>query len=151
MGLRSGPAVLGWLRDMVHVLGHLLCALKRRVDERPESMSCVSWDTGKSTSLARLWGYPHQWGELCWWGNPTSSSQRCWSCLSAMLQQKSFKGCSQSPGFQHGQPGTAVCLNKQSLSPWHWRAASCCFKPAAEQSSPLSGKANLGSSDISVN
>lgn len=56
-----------------------------------------------------------------------------------------------NPCFQHGQPGTVVCLNKQSLSPWHWRAASCCSKPATEQSSLLSSRANPGSSDISVN
>lgn len=54
------------------------------------------------------------------------------------------------PSFQDGQPGTVVCLNKQSLSPWHWHAASCS-KPATEQSSPLSSRANPGSSDISVN
>lgn len=47
--------------------------------------------------------------------------------------------------------GTVVCLSKQSLSPWHWHAASCCSKPATEQSSLLSSRANPGSSDISVN
>lgn len=36
-------------------------------------------------------------------------------------------------------------------SPWPWRAACCCFKPTAEQSSSLSSEANLSSSDISVN
>lgn len=130
---------------------HFPCALKRRVDGRPESMACVSWDTGESNSPPRLWGYPCWWGELCSWGNPTSSSQKCWSYPSATLRWWSFKECSQSPGFQHGQPGTAFCLNKWNLSPWHWHAASCCFKQAAEQSSPLSSKANPGSSDISVN
>lgn len=36
-------------------------------------------------------------------------------------------------------------------SPWRWRAACCCFKPTAEQSSSLGSEANLSSSDISVN